>query len=233
MKNQPVRLALLLCLSVGIVQSTIATTSDAAASDASGDGAQTPSHGAFPDADLKRWKERSFEGNSTYALVEDDGLQVLKGETRGQASVLYREVPIDLKKTPWLQWSWKIASTYGSDIDERSKAGDDFPARLYVVVKTGLFPWQTLAINYVWSSSSEAGAIWKNPFTDKAGMIAVRTGDREAGQWVTQKRDVMADFRTVFGKEIDALDGYAVMVDGDNSGANGTSWFGNIDFTAE
>lgn len=188
--------------------------------------------GAFPGPGLKQWKERSFEGHSRYSLVDEGGLQVLQGETDGAASVLYREESIDLNSTPWLNWSWKIDGIYDASLNEQTRDGDDFPARLYVVVRTGILPWQTLALNYVWSSSTPEGAVWRNPFTEKAGMIAVRSGADDAGRWVTQRRNVAEDFRQVFGKDVESLDGYAVMVDGDNSGASGRSWFGNIDFTA-
>ena len=195
-------------------------------------GQATVLHGAFPEPTLKRWKERSFVGHTRYALVEDDGIRVLQGQTTGHASVLYRERSIDLERTPMLHWSWKIHDTYGMNIDEQSRKGDDFPARVYVVVKTGFLPWETLALNYVWSSSTPAGTIWRNPYTDKAGMLAVQSGNRNAGRWVSETRDVEADFRAVFGEDIDAIDGYAIMVDGDDSGASGLAWFGNLEFAA-
>lgn len=186
----------------------------------------------FKDLDLANWKERSFSGNSHYEIVDVGGTRVLKGSTDGAASILYKEETISLNKTPLLNWSWKVDGTY-DDIDEQTRQGDDFPARLYVVTKTGILPWQTLAINYVWSSNQDLGESWPNPFTGKAKMVVVQTGNLNAGQWVTQNRNVAADFKALFGKEIDAIDGYAVMVDGDNAGKKGTAWFANISFNAE
>lgn len=180
---------------------------------------------------LEDWKERSFSGNSQYDIVDMNGVRVLKGSTNGAASLLYKEKVIDLTKTPILSWSWQIQEAY-EDIDEHTREGDDFPARLYVVARTGRLPWQTLAINYVWSSNQEVGSYWPNPFTRKAQVMAVQSGNSKAGQWVTQNRDVRADFKTLFGRDIDEIAGYAVMVDGDNAGKAGTAWFADINFVA-
>ena len=187
--------------------------------------------GAFSTNGLNGWSERSFEGNTRYELVDEGGVAVLKGHTRSKASVLYREEVVDLSKTPVISWSWKIDQTY-SGIDEKSRAGDDFPARLYVVVKTGFLPWDTLAINYVWSSSVPVGETWANPFTGKAKMVAVQSGDADVGKWSLHSRNIVDDFKTLFDLDADELDGYAVMVDGDNSKQEGTAWFGEINFSS-
>ena len=200
----------------------------------------TPSHasavisnqpsGAFSTDALDNWEERSFKGNTEYELVDAGEIPVLRGHTQGQASVLYREIDIDLTKTPIINWSWKIDHIY-NNIEEHTKEGDDFPARLYVVVKTGFLPWETLAINYVWSSNTPVGRNWHNPFTDEAVMIAVQSGDEHAGKWSVHSRNVIEDFKTLFGLDATEINGYAVMVDGDNSNQDGTAWFGEISFT--
>lgn len=187
--------------------------------------------GEFPDTNLRTWNEKSFSGNTEYEIIDDDGLRVLKASTAGQASVLYKEKAIDLASTPWLDWSWRINRTY-PDIDEQARAGDDFPARLYVVAQVGFLPWETVAVNYVWASNVPTGTIWRNPYSDKAVMIAVQSGDNHVGEWTRQRRNVMEDFAKAFDRPIKSLSGYAVMVDGDNSNQKATAWFGNIDFTA-
>jgi len=91
---------------------------------------------AWPEADLGQWDVREFAGASEYNLTEQDGLRVLDARTDGKASVLYREKEVDLNATPILNWSWQVDAVYDNP-DEQSKAGDDFPARLYVVIQTG------------------------------------------------------------------------------------------------
>ncbi len=185
----------------------------------------------FPEKSLDRWKEKSFSGNTRYELHDENGISVLKATAVNTASVLYRRETIDITQTPWLEWSWKIESTY-KDIDESTKAGDDFPARLYVTAKTGALPWQTIAINYVWSSSMPIDSVWPNPYTEKSIMVSVQSGNALARQWVTQRRNVADDFKQLFNIDVKKLAGYAVMVDGDNSSRTGIAYFGNIEFVA-
>lgn len=187
--------------------------------------------GAFAQSSLDGWSERSFDGNTHYELVDEEGIEVLRGHTMGQASILYREQTIDLKTTPIINWSWKVDRTY-MNIDEQSRAGDDFPARLYVVAQTGFLPWETLAINYVWASQSAIGESWANPYTDKAKMVVIQSGDTHVGDWTMHSRDVAEDFRQLFQQEIDELSGFAVMVDGDNAQMEAVAWFGEIRFSA-
>ncbi len=188
--------------------------------------------GDFANASLKGWKERSFAGNTSYELVEEQGHRVLKAHTDGKASILYIEQNVNLKNTPVIEWSWKVDRTY-EGINERSRQGDDFPARLYVVAKTGFLPWETLAINYVWSADAPLGDSWANPFTSKAQMVVVQTGNQHVGEWVQQQRNVAEDFKTYFDTDITDLSGYAVMVDGDNAKREANAWFGQIQFSAK
>ena len=182
-------------------------------------------------ADRAQWRERPFAGNTRYQWLTEAGFPVLRAETRGQASALYREWPVDLGQTPWLQWQWRVDQVYPG-LDPLAKAGDDYPARLYVVVKTGPFPWQTLALNYVWANREPPAAFWPNPFTDRAVMMPLRWGEAGAGDWQTERVNVRADLQRAFGRDIDRIDGVAVMTDGDNSDSDGVAWYRQLRFSA-
>ena len=199
--------------------STIGTVSDA------------PS-GAFANGSMEGWTERSFVGNTRYEMVTEADTPVLKGHTQEMASILYREEDVDLLETPVVNWSWKVDRVF-SDTNEQTKDGDDFPARLYVVAQTGFLPWETMAINYVWSSHLPIGEFWANPYTDKAKMIVMDSGELNVGRWVAHSRNVAEDFMTLFDTEIDEINGFAVMVDGDNSKQESVAWFGEISFSSE
>jgi hypothetical protein len=138
---------------------------------------------------------------------------------------------VDLNRTPWLRWSWRVDRVL-SGVDERAKTGDDYPARVYVVVSGGAAFWKTRSLVYVWSSNQPVGATWNNAFTSNARVMALRSGTREAGQWVSEKRDIRADFRRLFGEEISQIDAVALMTDTDNSGQSATAWYGDIEFMA-
>ncbi|MFC6673115.1 DUF3047 domain-containing protein [Marinobacterium aestuariivivens] len=195
-------------------------------------GAETVEVGRFSAADLEGWHSKSFVGHSRYELRRDAGQLVLHASSRSAASGLYREIEIDLDRTPLLAWSWKVANLIDTP-DERSKAGDDYPARIYVVFSGGLAFWRTRAINYVWSSRQPAGSEWPNAFAANARMIAVRGGSADVGQWVHECRDVRADYRRLFAAEPGPVDAVALMTDTDNTGLEASAWYGDIRFESD
>ncbi len=190
----------------------------------------------FAAGQFKGWNERVFEGTTSYQPVIREGRTVLEATANSSASLLFKQQTVDLGSTPILEWTWKITGTYAplasGQVDERSRAGDDFPARIYVVFRNGPLPRDALAVNYIWSSRAPIGSYWPNPYQKNAVMMVVDSGDSRAGQWVTHTRNVAEDFKQIFNKDISKLDGYAVMVDGDNTGSATTSWFDKLSFSA-
>ncbi len=197
-------------------------------------GAEPIPIGQFSAGSLSGWEEKEFEGKTQYVLVNDDvlGKTVLKAESHQGASGLFLEIKIDLNKTPYLNWSWKTSAHF-SNINENEKSGDDFVARIYVVVDGGYFFWKTIALNYVWSSSHNAGEKWDNPFTSNATMYAVESGVKNLGKWQQYKRNVKEDLKNIVGKDTQYIDAIAIMTDTDNSGQSATTYFGDIFFTSE
>ena len=187
--------------------------------------------GRFAAGDLQDWQTKSFQGETRYGFDDKSGQRALFADSRGAASGLYREIRVDLNRTPWLNWSWRVDKVLNG-VDERSKGGDDYPARVYVVVAGGAAFWKTRSLVYVWSSNQPVGATWNNAFTSNARVMALRSGTKDADGWVSEKRDVRADFRQLFGEDIDAIDAVALMTDTDNSGQSASAWYGDIYFTA-
>lgn len=185
----------------------------------------------FTPAQIAAWPTRSFEGETRYSLVTQSGQRVLQARAAGQASAKYLEREIDLSETPYLSWCWKVLGVYDG-LDETTKAGDDYPARVYVVDKTGLLPWQIEAVNYVWSSNRPVGSQWVNAFTDRAQLLALQSGDAKAGQWVAEVRNVRKDFAMLFDSQPKELVGVALMSDGDNAGGDATAWFSGLRFSS-
>ena len=182
--------------------------------------------------DVTAWEEKVFSGKTSYETVRHGGRHVVRATSRGTASGLYFRRRIDLDKTPILRWTWRVEGTLG-DIDERTRAGDDYSARVYVIRSHPVLLWRTRAVNYVWASTRPAGDTWPNAFTDASRHVAVRSGDDHAGRWVDERRDVRADFRSLFGKSVRYVDAVAIMTDTDNTGGSAVAYYGDIAFTSE
>ncbi len=187
----------------------------------------------FADENIDEWRTRSFSGNTRYSVVSLDGERVLRATSKQSASAILKAVNIDLTATPYINWRWRIDNTHGDAINEQSKMGDDYPARLYVLASDGYQPWEVIAVNYVWSSNQAENSHWANAWSDKAQMLAVQSGDSTLGRWITEKRHMRDDFKMLFNREISAINAVAIMVDSDNAGGSATSYFGDIYFSAD
>ncbi|UTW44308.1 DUF3047 domain-containing protein [bacterium SCSIO 12696] len=186
----------------------------------------------FANGSLKQWQRQSFKGQSRYQIVQQEGRAVLQADTSATASALYRELDIDLTRTPYLNWSWRVDNVH--DIENPlEKAGDDYPARLYVVVKLSPFPWDTLALNYVWCNRKTELTSWKSPFTKNAVMVPLHCGEQGLGQWHSQRVNVAEDFERYFGRSFDTAHGVAIMSDSDNAGGAARAYYGEIFFSQQ
>lgn len=189
--------------------------------------------GDFAHSDLHDWEEKVFAGTTHYESVEQDGQTVLRAESRNSASGLFRELRVDLQKYPYLNWRWRITGRSGID-NEKIKAGDDYAARVYVVVDGGLFFWKTKAVNYVWADAAHKGEVWPNAFAGKnAMMMALRSGEDDVSTWYVEKRNIREELKKLFGEDIRYIDAVALMTDTDNAGGEAISYYGDIYFSAE
>jgi hypothetical protein len=188
--------------------------------------------GRFSAGSLGGWTQRKFAGETQYRLRPDGPRVALHARSEGTASGLYRELKVDLAASPVLHWSWRVDRPIDG-VNERSRAGDDYGARVYVVFARGPLPWQMRAINYVWSSREPAGSVWPNAFTSNAWMVAVRSGSRDADRWQYETRDVLTDYRRLFGEDPPEVSAVAIMTDTDNTQLAAEAWYGDIWFAGE
>ena len=77
------------------------------------------------------WRHRKFWTRSpmTMSFAVKDGVASMRFETHDSASMLFRHVDIDLGAYPMLAWRWYIELPIRSRLDERTREGDDHPAR--------------------------------------------------------------------------------------------------------
>ncbi|WP_299201519.1 DUF3047 domain-containing protein [uncultured Amphritea sp.] len=177
-----------------------------------------------------QWENESFVGETRYTLISEGENLLLEARSDSSASGLYYKKTITINSKTNLSWRWKISKTWPS-ATETTKAGDDFPVRIYIIVSDGPFFWQKRTLVYVWSNNQPIDSRWPNPFTDKAQMWAVDSGNDLAGQWTKHMRNLQNDLKTAFGKTYTEIEAIAIMTDSDNGGTNFLSWYDDIELT--
>ena len=187
----------------------------------------------FTSAELSKLEVRKVRGadNETiYSVGSNDNGNFLKAIADNAASGLGKEVKIDLKKTPFINITWKIEKDL-IGIKENTKKGHDFAARVFVIKKTGATPLSNRAINYVFSSNSEVGLNWPSPYTKKSIDNVLATTKNNLNEWITVKSNVKEDFKRFHDLDVNELDGLAIMSDTDNSKMKAIAYYQNIFFS--
>ena len=204
-------------------------------------------HGSFPSG----WVPLTFstiKEHTQYFLVKNEDTVVVKAVSKGSASGLAREMTIDPQEYPIVEWRWKVENILKKS-DVSRKEGDDYSARLYIMFaydsnKVGIFeqikyeaakifygqypPIATL--NYIWTTHTPVGTVVPNPYTDRAQMIVTQSGTGMIRQWVTEKRNILDDYRQAFGEDPSEISGVAIMTDTDNTQESVIAYFGDIVF---
>ena len=183
-------------------------------------------------SELEIRKVRGADNKTIYTVGSNENGNFLKAVADNAASGLGKEIKIDLNKTPFINITWKIEKDL-QGINENSKKGHDFAARVFAVKKTGATPLSNRAINYVFSSNSAVGQSWPSPYTKKSIDNVLANTKDNLNIWVTVKANVKEDFKKFHDLDVNELDGLAIMSDTDNSKMEAIAYYQNIYFSAE
>ena len=175
-------------------------------------------------------KVRGADNKTVYTTGENENGNFLKSEADNAASGLGKEIIIDLNKTPFINITWKIEQDLNG-IEEETKKGHDFAARVFVIKKTGATPLSNRAINYVFSSNNDVGSNWPSPYTKKSIDNVLASTKKNMNKWITVKANVKEDFKRFHNLDVNELNGVAIMSDTDNSKMKSIAYFQNIYFS--
>lgn len=184
---------------------------------------------------------------TAYSWDHASGALHAKAEASASGLIARVEAPPSARV---LRWRWKVAGPVPGG-DESRKSGDDYAARVYVAFKYdpgrasaatrlkyalarrlfGRTP-PGAAINYIWANRLPKGADAPNAYSDRVRMVAVRSGAEEAGRWHDEERDILADYRRLFGGEPPPIEGIAVMTDADDTKASAEAWYAALSLSA-
>ena len=181
---------------------------------------------------LKVRKVRGADAKTQYSLGNNENGKFIRAEANNSASGLGKEIKINLNDTPFLNITWKIEKNLPG-IDEGSKKGHDYAARVFVVKKTGATLLSNRAMNYVFSSNNDVNTYHPSPFTKKSIDYVLSTTKENLNEWVTVKVNVKDHFKKFHNFDVDEINGVVLMSDTDNSKLKAISYYQNIYFSSE
>ena len=186
----------------------------------------------FTDDELKSLKVKKVKGETQWTLGSNENGNFIRAEAEGVGSGLGKEIKIDLNKTPFINITWKVEKDL-SGINEKTKKGHDYAARVFVIKKTGSTMLSNRAINYVFSSNQSVDENWRSPYTKKSVDYVLSTTKENLDTWVTVKANVKEHFKKFHNLDVVDLTAVAIMLDTDNSKLKAISYFQNIYFSTK
>jgi hypothetical protein len=228
----------------------LAALSLALAPEASPDGRNQPTRFSLmaPGPVEGGWRVSGLRGvrETAFRLTEQGGEVVVEARSEGSMAALVFELDPAGVQYSTIRWRWRIANHLVS-ANLRTRDGDDYPARLYVFFDGDLARMSLLsrirlgmaraihgrslpavAICYVWDREAAMGTVVSSAYTESVQMIVVRSGGAVPAPWLTETRDLRADYRRAFGAEPPRVSGVAIASDSDDTGESAVAWFGDV-----
>ena len=171
------------------------------------------------------WQLHEKKGKADCAVIQDSGLPALRLRSEETSFALQKAVDINPLLYPVLSWKWKVTKLpQGGDF--RKSAADDQAAQIFLAFSNR----KTIA--YLWDSTAPAGSVDSAsgvPFVNIKAIV-IRSGPDEAGRWITETRNVMEDYRTLFGDEPPVLAGIRIQINSQHTSSSGESFFADLVF---
>jgi hypothetical protein len=166
-----------------------------------------------------------------FTVVDSDGRRALLLKSHNDHSTIARELHVDLRATPVLEWSWKVIKLpAGADI--RAKETSDLTAHILVIWPRFPAMVRSRLIGYVWDAAAPAQTVEKSRKTGTVHFFVLRSGPGGLGQWLTERRNVFEDYRRIFGEDPENPRALALSIDTNDTHSEAEALIGRIAFTA-
>jgi hypothetical protein len=152
------------------------------------------------------WQPQNW-GSPNYQnvkIVEDDGRRAVHLKSVNDSSTINREIKgkVRLKEMPILEWDWKsIVLPKGGN--SCKKATDDQAGQVFVVWPRFPEAVRSRIIGYVWDTTQPVGTICKSEKTGTVTYVVIRSGPADLNKWLTEQRNVVDDFKRIYGEAPD------------------------------
>jgi len=184
---------------------------------------------------------------TTYRMVTVEGASAIEASAeKGAGSGLWRKIHIDPRSHPIVEWRWRVPRdavgaasrtsppvrlSLGFDGDaDKLDVEDRVKLRLAKALTVNGLPYASLL--YVWKNDSKPETVYPSPHTERVRHIVVESGERRAGQWITVRRNLLEDYRRVFGEDPGHIVGVGIMTDFGDDGSGRRAFYGDISFRA-
>ena len=166
-----------------------------------------------------------------FEVVEVEGQRVLRLKSEGDSSTIARDIKgkVDLKETPILEWRWKVTKL-PRGADARKAETDDEAGQIYVTWPRFPEALRSRTIGYIWDTTAPVGSTFKSEKSGTVQYVVVESGPAKLGQWITEQRNVVEDFKKIYGAEPDNPGAVSISIDSDDTRSSAEAFVGPLLF---
>jgi hypothetical protein len=179
------------------------------------------------------WTGEGFGRRADYDFtIEQAGeARVLHLKSQNEHSTIVKDITgkVRLKETPILEWTWK-ASVLPKGGDVRRKETTDIAAQLYIIWPRFPALLRSRIIGYVWDASTPVSTVVKSQKTGTVTFLVLRSGTKDLGKWLTERRNVVEDYRDLFGEFPENPTAITISIDSNDTQSTAESFIGPIIF---
>jgi hypothetical protein len=200
--------------------------------------------------DLDNWEPAYFfkiKEHTHYSVVSEGEHGYLKAESNAAASGIVYNRPFNVYEYSNVRWRWKVDNILEKG-DARSKSGDDYPLRVYVLfeydpgsatfrekIKYGLAKKiygedvYHSCLSYIWANRKHNERIVTNAYASESKLVVLQAGDEHVGLWIDQEINIIDDYHKAFGEDPPVTGRLAIMSDTDNTKESAVSYIDYIE----
>ena len=175
------------------------------------------------------WILKIWRGKPDLELIKEKENKIYRLRSKASAISIYKEIKLDIRKSPILEWTWKATK-----IPEKGSAKhysrDDQAIGIYVVFPRFPSMLNSRLIAYIWDSNVPKGKILRSRKQLMVHYIVVRSGKNDLKKWITERRNVLEDYKKIFSSSPPKIGGISIMIDSDDTNDSAESFIKKITF---
>ncbi len=186
------------------------------------------------------WRLVKYKGTPVLMTMQDIRSSFLRMVSSGQTAFgIKKEISVDIRRYPYLHWSWKaVRLPAGGDI--RRSSGDDQALQIYVIFPAAGFPelYKSPAIAYIWDNEAPKGLTVSSPQASMGYVryMVLKNKTDTLDTWHQETRNILQDYKRLFpdvnhGQPPGPIRAMLLFINTHHTDGNAEGHFGDIYFS--
>jgi hypothetical protein len=175
--------------------------------------------------------ERNQGKDSRVEIVREGAAGFLRMISKKDAWGLKKAMKVDIRRFSHLSWEWRVWENPKRG-DIRSRETDDQAGQIYVLFPRFPGILNTRAVGYIWDPTAPQGHSGTSPCYEKMKYTVLRSGEAGVRRWLAESRNVLEDYRRLFGEDPPEAGGVLLFINSQFTGTAAECHYREIVFSA-